>query len=128
MIKRLVMALMLCTLAFCGIHQTAAYAFDPYQDVCSGGGGGNSAVCTGANTKDPLTGNDGLIIKATNLIAFIAGTAAIIVLIIGGIRYISSGGDAGNVESAKNTIVGAIIGLIVIALARTIVAFVVTKI
>ncbi len=127
MIRRLVMAVVLCTLAFCGAHQTA-YAFDPYQDVCNGGGGGNSAVCSGADTKDPLTGTDGLLIKVTNIIAFIGGAAAVIVLIIGGIRYISSGGDAGNVSSAKNTIVGAIIGLVVIALARTIVAFVVTKI
>jgi hypothetical protein len=125
--KRLLMAFILCTLAFCGAHQTA-YAFDPYQDVCTNGAAGNSAVCTGANTKDPLAGTDGLIVKVTNLIAFAAGAAAIIVLIIGGIRYITSGGDAGNVESAKNTVVGAIIGLVVIALARTIVAFIVTKI
>jgi hypothetical protein len=124
---RLLTSALLCIIAFCGISQSA-YAFDPYQDVCTNGAGTSSAVCTGASTKDPLTGTDGLIIKATNLIAFVAGAAAVIILIIGGLRYITSGGDAGNVASAKNTVVGAIIGLLVIGLARTIVAFIVTKI
>jgi hypothetical protein len=124
---RVLVAALLCVVAFCSVYQSA-YAFDPYQDVCSKGAGTSSAVCTGANTKDPLTGSDGLIIKATNLIAFVAGAAAVIILIVGGLRYITSGGDAGNVASAKNTVVGAIIGLLVIGLARTIVAFIVTKI
>ena len=48
-------------------------------------------------------------------------------IIIGGLRYITSGGDSGNVTGAKNTILYAVVGLIVVALAQVIVRFVVNR-
>ncbi len=48
-------------------------------------------------------------------------------LIYGGIKYITSSGDAGNAGSAKNTIVYALVGLVVIALAKTIIGYVISK-
>ena len=48
-------------------------------------------------------------------------------IIIGGLRYITSNGDSGNVTNAKNTILYAIVGLVIVALAQLIVRFVVQR-
>lgn len=61
----------------------------------------------------------------TNVILFVLGAIAVIMIIIGGIRYVTSGGDSGSVTAAKNTILYAVIGLIVAILAYAIVNFVV---
>jgi cytochrome bd-type quinol oxidase subunit 2 len=72
-------------------------------------------------------GNLGLIdtiINIVNALLVLAAVAAIIFVILGGVRYITAQGDEDAVEQAKNTIIYAIIGLIVIMLAAVIVNFV----
>ena len=49
-------------------------------------------------------------------------------IIVGGIRYITSGGDSGNISSAKNTIIYAVIGLIIVALAQILVHYVLSSV
>ncbi|MBL8122451.1 hypothetical protein JNM87_06935 [Candidatus Saccharibacteria bacterium] len=48
-------------------------------------------------------------------------------IMVSGFRYITSGGDSQKIASAKNTLIGAIIGLVVIALAQTIITFVLSR-
>lgn len=79
--------------------------------------------CDGCPTD--LFGPDGVFKRITNTILYIVGIVAVIMLIIGGIRYIVSGGDSKKVTDAKNTILYAIIGLIVCFLAFAIVNFVI---
>lgn len=74
------------------------------------------------NTTD-LNAN---ITRVINLLLFIIGAVAVIMIIIGGIKYVTSNGDQGSVQSAKNTIMYAVIGLIVAIIAYAIVNFVVT--
>lgn len=62
-----------------------------------------------------------------NILLFILGAVAVIMLIIGGFRYVVSGGDSSAVEGAKNTILYAIIGIIVAFLAFAAVNFVVDQ-
>ncbi len=62
-----------------------------------------------------------------NLISLIVGVVSVIMIIIGGFKYITSGGDSGNVTSAKNTIMYALIGLVIVALAQLIVRFVLNR-
>jgi len=59
-----------------------------------------------------------------NILSIIIGVAAVIMIIFGGFKYITSGGASEKVTSAKNTILYAIIGLIIVALAQLIVHFV----
>ena len=59
-----------------------------------------------------------------NILSVAAGIVAVIMIIIGGFRYVTSGGKQESVASAKNTILYAIIGLVVVALAQVIVRFV----
>lgn len=63
-----------------------------------------------------------------NVFLFILGAVAVIMIIIGGFRYVVSGGESGAITSAKNTIFYAVIGLVVAILAYAIVNFVVTNI
>jgi hypothetical protein len=58
----------------------------------------------------------------------IAGIVAVIAIIYGGVRYTTSGGDAGNVKSAKDTILYAIVGLVVIIMAAAITDFVIKNV
>lgn len=62
---------------------------------------------------------------AINMLLFIIGAISVIVIIIGGIKYVVSNGDSGAIQSAKNTIMYAVIGLLVAILAYSIVNFVV---
>lgn len=96
-------------------------------DYCSNGGSG-SAVCSGAKqTSNPIFGKDGIMLKITNLIALVAGIVAVIMIIISGYQFIASAGDANAVATARRNLIYAVVGLVVIALAETIVRFVASK-
>ena len=95
---------------------------EPSQGVT---GGVNCAQTD--NTPESLFEADGVFTTIINVLLFIIGAISVIMLIIGGIRYTVSGGDSGAVTSAKNTILYAIIGLVVAFLAFAIVNFVLTS-
>ena len=71
-------------------------------------------------------GSSAVIPRVINLMLFIVGVLAVFMMIYGGIRYVLSGGDNGKVKDAKNTILYAIVGLIVAILGYAIVGWVVS--
>ena len=73
-----------------------------------------------------LFGDTGVFKQVTNTILYIVGIVAVIMLIIGGIKYVVSGGDSKKVTDAKNTVLYAIIGLVIAFLAFAIVNFVIS--
>ena len=85
--------------------------------------GAQAVQCDGCPSD--LFGDGGVFKQITNTILYIVGIVAVIMLIIGGIRYVVSGGDSKKVTDAKNTILYAIIGLIICFLAFAIVNFVI---
>jgi type IV secretion system pilin len=105
----------------------ALAATNPYKGIRCNGAAAGSPVCS-ASSKDPLTGKNGVIVKATHLVALIAGVAAVIVIIIAGITFITSGGDSSKTSRARETIIYAAAGLVVIVLAQAIITFVVSKV
>lgn len=76
------------------------------------------------NGDDAQTKVRDMIKKVINIFSLVIGVVAVIMIILGGFKYITSGGDSGNVTGAKNTILYAVIGLIIVALAQIIVRFV----
>ena len=74
-----------------------------------------------------LIGETGVFTRITNTVLYIVGIISVIMLIYGGLRYILSGGDSKKVTDAKNTILYAIIGLIISILAYAIVNFVINN-
>lgn len=93
---------------------------------------GSNLDTSGASCKkDVTTGTQGvnkIVTDIINIFSVIVGIVSVIMIIYGGFRYVTSGGDSGNVSSAKNTIIYAIIGLVVVALAQFIVQFVLDKV
>lgn len=85
-----------------------------------GSSASGSTICSGSN--DDLNKMMKTII---NVILTILGTIAVIMIIIGGIRYTTSNGDASQIKSAKDTIMYAVVGLVVAILAFAIVNFVI---
>ena len=85
---------------------------------------GLNSVNTG-NGPTNLTGDGGVFPTIVNVLLFIIGAVSVIMLIYGGIRYTTSGGNANSVTAAKNTIMYAIIGLVIAIFAFAIVNFVV---
>ena len=86
--------------------------------------GAEAARCSTC-PKD-LFGDTGVFKQVTNTILYIVGIIAVIMLIIGGIKYVISGGDSKKVTDAKNTVLYAIIGLVIAFLAFAIVNFVIS--
>ena len=82
----------------------------------------NSAKGTGA--PDNVMEDDGLIKKVVNLLLWAIGIVSVIMIIIGGFRYATSNGDSNQVSAAKNTIMYAVIGLVIAIFAYAIVNFV----
>ncbi len=112
--------------AVVALPQQAAYA------ACSSTSNGDNlsikdgANCAqGNNQSSDLFGSQGVFKIITNVLLFIIGAISVIMLIIGGIRYTVSGGDSGAVTSAKNTILYAIVGIVVALLAFAVVNFVI---
>jgi hypothetical protein len=80
-----------------------------------------------AETADADEQFNNIITQVINIFSIIVGVIAVIMIIYGGFRYITSGGDSGKVGDAKNTILYAIIGLVLVALAQFIVKFVLNR-
>ncbi len=96
--------------------------------VCDGitdatGNAGTGCTTTSGDPNDTLKRVAKTII---NVFSVIVGIVAVIMVIYGGFRYITSGGDSGKVGNAKNTLIYAIIGLVIVALAQFLVHFVLT--
>jgi len=130
---RKTLATLVATLAFAVLPLAVAApatvsAADTIQE--SLGCGSNLEVDEGCD-DDVTTGSEGIntiITTIINVFSIIVGVVSVIMIIYGGFRYITSGGDSGNVSSAKNTIIYAVIGLVVVALAQFIVQFVLDKV
>lgn len=78
----------------------------------------------GAPTTVTNTNVEGILMT----VYFWAGIVAVIVIVIGGIRYTTSNGDANQIKSAKNTILYAVVGLVVIIMAAAITQFVIRNV
>ncbi len=111
---------------------------DPDQPI-QGGSSGNSVQTTGndlsaidVQTIKPRGVKDDLdlpsfIDQMVNLLLYIVGTLAVIMIIFGGFKYVTSGGESSKVGEAKNTILYSVVGLIVALLAFAIIKFVIAQ-
>ena len=82
----------------------------------------------GEGMPSQLVGKEGVFTQITNTVLYAVGIISVIMLIYGGLRYVVSGGDSKKVTDAKNTILYAIIGLIISILAFAIVNFVINAV
>jgi len=122
-------ALILSVVATLGLLAPVAapvLAVDANPNLCAGVE--LDASATGCDTgEDANTTVTNLANTIVNIFSLVVGIVSVIMIIIAGLRYITSGGEAQNVTNAKNTILYAIVGLIVVVFAQTIVKFVISK-
>lgn len=83
-----------------------------------------------AKCKNPSEGKKGfnsIVNTIINIFSVVVGAVSVIMIIIGGFRYVISGGDSSATKSAKDTIMYAVIGLVVVLFAQVIVLFVISN-
>ena len=81
-----------------------------------------------ADQPASLFGDGGIFETVSKVLLFVIGAVSVIMLIIGGFRYVTSNGDSSQVTAAKNTIMYSVIGLIIAIFAYGIVNFVVFRV
>ena len=81
----------------------------------------------GVDQATDLFGSAGVITSITNVLLFVVGALSVIMIIIGGLRYVLSGGNSANVTTAKNTILYAVVGVVIALFAYAMVNFVLTS-
>lgn len=94
------------------------------SDVTSGGIGKGAECAKPDTAPSQLFGKNSIFTTVTSILLFIIGAIAVIMLIVGGIKYVVSQGDQTSITNAKNTILYAIIGIVVAFLAYAAVGFV----
>ena len=123
MMKRIKLLVATFAVAMFGVFALAPVAsvnaLDPLEDVCKSASSKNSAVCE--NKDETATG---LIETITNVLLFIVGALSVVMIIVAGIFYVTSTGDSGKVSRAKNTLMYAIVGLVVSFLSYAIINWV----
>jgi hypothetical protein len=94
---------------------------DAASQACAGVTAAAGGTCEVGKTSTDATA---LINTIIDLLSWVIGVIAVIMIIFGGFKFVTSAGDSGKVTSARSTIIYALIGLVVVALAQTIVKFV----
>lgn len=130
MIRKIIITIAMLTAACLPLMPATALAYSPLDSVCNTQPAQNSSLCQGQGdtSQNPLTGPKGLIRGIANILAFVTGLGAVITIIVGGLRLITANGDANKVKSARGAIIAALIGIVIILLADTIISLVLGRI
>ncbi len=125
MMKKLLLTLTLLTVLILPFT-TSVYAqsSDGAKAACDAIGVASGGSSCGTTSTSSL---DHTISTVVNILSIVVGLVAVIMIIVAGLKFITSQGDSNNVASARNTILYAIVGLVVVALAQVIVKFVLHK-
>jgi hypothetical protein len=117
-------------IALSPIAVLAQDAGDPLKEACSRPNAASSDVCrTYRNDAkgDKILGPNGIVTKIIQTLVFVVAAITVIAVIVGGLQYVLSGGDPNGTKQAKDTILYALIGLVVALFAQVIVSFVLSK-
>jgi hypothetical protein len=102
------------------IPKSVTYGSTSKTIVCSGLSEFSGSTCSKKTAGSSI---DRTLALVLNLITAIAGLMAVFAIIIAGLRYVTSGGASDKTEQAKNTILYAVVGILIVAIAQIIVKF-----
>jgi type IV secretory pathway VirB2 component (pilin) len=106
---------------------TAAAQFDPLEKTCEQTPG--ATVCVESEkTEEPLVGTAGVLQRVSNVLAIVGAVIAVIIIVVAGITMTLSGGDSGKVRSSRDAIIYALVGIVIILIARSIVLFIINRV
>jgi hypothetical protein len=106
------------------VYVSAAFDCDGIKDCVGGGVDETDPNSQGIDAEGKVSE---ITEQVINIFSWIVGIVSVIMVIVGGFQYVTSGGDSGKVTSAKNTIMYALIGIVIVALAQVMVKFVLGK-
>ena len=98
------------------------YKYLPGHTILSGNPGGAQTVCAPALTK--LTDIWLIVAAGIEILLRLAALAAIILVLYGGIQFITSEGDPAKTQKARGTVINALVGLVIAVAATTVIAFI----
>ena len=130
MINKLVFGTMLLFACFFVLAPTVLADFNPLEAACENlppGSSPESTACEQAKAQranDPISGPDGVLKTAARLLAFAGGIASVVLIMLGGFYYVTSGGDPQKISNAKTRVLAGVIGLIVVVSAWLLISFV----
>lgn len=124
--KRIITSIAVLGLLVFATPVAAVDVFQPCNDPAFAGA--NPSICqqTGGTTK--LFGPGSIWNRILNALTYVVGAISVLMIIIGAVRYALSSGDQNGITSAKNTIIYALVALIVAVMANALVNFVLTNI
>jgi hypothetical protein len=127
-VKTLLVALGLISL-FAFSSAGSVQAVDVLSGACRQAGGAEACADNRAQSpgNNQIYGPNGILTKVARLFSYIVGAISVLFIVIGGFKYVTSSGDPNNVKSAKDTVLFAIVGLLVAAVSQAIVVFVVSR-
>jgi hypothetical protein len=115
-----VSALMLALVPAAAVSAQGAFSGSK-QEACKGANLSNDPSCHTAQSTSTLEKTIELIV---NILTIIVGIVAVIMIIVNGLKFITSNGDSNSISSARHGIIYALVGLVIVALAQVIVRFV----
>jgi hypothetical protein len=130
---KLIVLSLLTPLILMGAMPASAGAFSLFGDACnSTDKAKDSPACQqakneGGDTNNRVTGPKNIINVAANILALVTGIAAVIMIIVSGLTMVISAGNSESFKAAQHRLTGAVVGLIVVALAWIIIRFVTDK-
>lgn len=102
----------------------AAVHADAITDLCEGVNIGSSETCGSAASETRVSR---VVTTAVNIFSIIVGLVAVIMIAVSALKFIISGGEASNINAARSTLLYAVVGLIVVALAQVLIRYVLFK-
>lgn len=127
-INQLIAAVLIVLTSSLVLSPALAGAASPLK--CDAVSGINQLDGTGGNSCSTTAGNksvNNVMVTIINILSIVVGFAAVVMIIIAGLRFITAGGDSNGVAAARGSIIYAIVGLIIVAIAQVLVHFVLNK-
>jgi hypothetical protein len=105
---------------------TASAVVNPLDSTCNDTTLAQSDICK--SRADKLFGPGSIWTNIINTMIYIVGAVAVLMIVVGGLRYVLSGGDASQTKSAKDTVLYSIVGIVIAIMSYAIVNFVLINI
>jgi Type IV secretion system pilin len=113
---------------------SAFAATDLFNNVCEGGAANGSAACRdnkavqSESEDNPVYGPNGILTRVTNIVTIVVALASVLSIVYAGMKMITSGSNSQEFNSARERIIYACVALVAVAVAQSVVRFVIGKV
>ena len=124
--KLLALSILAGLLAF--VPAVTFAGIDGFDPCAPGQPAAGSDACPSGDPEQAILGNDGVLRNGLQVFVYIGGFASLVMITVGGFRYVLAGGDPQQAAGARNTLIYAVIGLVIALGAQSILTFVIDRV